>query len=102
MLAGMTDRSGGMLSGNRVIKMIIDPGATRTLLDHQTAVRNDIVYRPGSMMRIELANGTIETPVGETIGQESIELGGVLVNMKLLVVRSRDVPVATAATALST
>ena len=34
MPPGMTDRSGGMLSGNRVIKMIIDPGATRTLLNH--------------------------------------------------------------------
>ena len=39
-------------------------------------------------MRIELANGTIETPVGETVGQESIELGGVLVNMRLPIVKS--------------
>ena len=39
-------------------------------------------------MQIVLANGTIETPVGETVRQESIELGGVLVNMKLPVVKS--------------
>lgn len=88
MLVGMTDRSSGTLSGHRVIKMIIDPGATRTSLDQQTAIGNDIAYRPGSTMRIELANGTIETPVGETIRQESIELGGVSVDVRLLVVKS--------------
>ena len=50
MLVGMMDRSGVMLLGNWVIKMIIDPCATQTLLDHQTAVRNDIAYRPSSTM----------------------------------------------------
>ena len=90
MLIGMTDRSGGTLSGNQVIKVIIDPGAMRTLLDHQTAVRNDIGYRWGLTMRFELANGTILTPMGEIVKQESIELRGVSVNMKLLVVKSHS------------
>ena len=83
MLAGMTDKFGGMLSGHRAIKLIIEPGVTRTLLDQQTAIRNDIAYHPGSTMRIELMNETIETPVEETIRQQSIELGGVSASMRL-------------------
>ena len=88
---GMTDRSNGMLSRHRAIKIIIDPGATQVLLDQQTAVRNDIAYRLGSTMRIQLANGTIETLVGEIIRQKSIELGGVFVSMRLPIVKSHGV-----------
>ena len=45
----------------------------------------------GSHIRIELANGQIETPVGELLEPQRIEIAGISTTLDLPVVQSRGV-----------
>ena len=47
--------------------------------------------RKGSRIRIELANGQIEIPVGELLEPQRIEIAGISATLDLPVVRSRGV-----------
>ena len=66
-MALKTAQIGGYLGPYRLEKALIDPGSTRTLVSEEFVNRHSIPMRMGSRIRIELANGQIEIPIGELI-----------------------------------
>ena len=57
---------GGTLEGHLLTNVIIDPGSSQSLLDVSFADKYGISYQDGSDLTIELANGAVEKPVGQT------------------------------------
>ena len=55
---------GGYLGPYRLKKALIDPGSTRMLVSEESINKYSIPMWVGSHIRIELANGQIEIPVG--------------------------------------
>lgn len=83
--AGITGRRGGTVAGKRVRKIIIDCGATRTLINRRTAEECGLQYHKGTTVSLEMADGSCRTPYGVT-DEEEVEVGGVVVRMRILVV----------------
>ena len=90
-MATETVKVGGYLGPYRLKKALIDPGSTRTLVSEEFVKKHSIPMRRGSHVRIELANGQIETPVGELIEPQIIEIAGISTTLNMLVVQSRGV-----------
>ena len=90
-MATETGVIGGYLGPYRLKKALIDPGSTRTLVSEEFVNRYAIPMQMGSHIRIELANGQIETPVGELLEPQNIEIAGISTTLDLPVVRSRGV-----------
>ena len=90
-MATETGTIGGYLGPYRLKKALIDPGSPWTLVSEEFVNRHSIPMQMGSHIRIELANGQIETPVGELLEPQSIEIAGILTTLNLPVVRSRGV-----------
>ena len=80
---------GGYLGPFRLKKALIDPGSTRTLVSEDFVNKYSIPMRTGSRIRIELANGQIEIPVGELIEPQKIDIAGIVTTLNLPVVQSR-------------
>ena len=66
--------------------LVIDPGCSSLILDIQKARQAGIVLRKKSKLVIQLANGDLETPVGETVEKEPINIGGVEVRLHMPVI----------------
>ena len=90
-MAVETGALGGYLGPHRLEKALIDPGSTRTLVSEDFVNRHSIPMLVGSHIRIELANGQIETPVGELLEPQRIEIAGISTTLDLPVVQSRGV-----------
>ena len=90
-MATETGAVGGYLGPYRLKKALIDPGSTRTLVSEEFVNRHSIPMQKGSRIRIELANGQIEIPVGELLELQKIEIAGISATLDLPVVRSRGV-----------
>ena len=71
-MATETGALGGYLGPYRLKKALIDPGSTRTLVSEEFVNRHSIPMQVGSHIRIELANGQIEIPVGELLEPQRI------------------------------
>ena len=72
----------------RLKEALIDPGSTRTLVSEDFVNKCSILMRTGSRIRIELANGQIEIPVGELIEAQKIDIAGIVATLNLPVVQS--------------
>jgi len=90
-MATETGAIGGYLGPYRLKKALIDPGSTRTLVSEEFVNKHSIPMQKGSHIRIELANGQIEIPVGELLEPQKIEIAGISATLDLPVVRSRGV-----------
>ena len=90
-MAVETGALGGYLGPHRLEKALIDPGSTRTLVSEDFVNRHSIPMLVGSHIRIELANGQIETPVGELLEPQRIEIARISTTRDLPVVQSRGV-----------
>ena len=88
-MAMETVQVGGYLGPFRFKKALIDPGSTRTLVSEDFVNSYSIPMRIGSRIRIELANGQVEIPVGELIEPQKIDIAGIVTTLNLLVVQSR-------------
>ena len=75
----------------RLKKALIDPGSMRTLVSEEFVNKHSIPMQMRSHIRIELANGQIEVPVGELLEPQRIEIAGILATLDLPVVQSRGV-----------
>ena len=85
-MASETTRIGVYLGPFHLKKALIDPGSTRKLVSGEFVNRHSIPMRMGSRIRIELANGQIEIPVGELIEPQRIDIAGIVTTLNLLVV----------------
>ena len=90
-MATETGAIGGYLGPYRLKKALIDPGSTRTLVSEEFVNKHSIPMQMGSHIRIELANGQIEVPVGELLEPQRIEIAGISTTLDLPVVQSRGV-----------
>ena len=70
---------------------VIDPGSTRTLVSEEFVNKHSIPMLMGSHIRIELANGQIEIPIGELLEPQRIKIAGISTTLDLPIVRSRGV-----------
>ena len=86
-MATETGAIGGYLGPYRLKKALIDPGSTRTLVSEEFVNKHSIPMQKGSHIRIELANGQIEIPVGELLKPQKIEIAGISATLDLPVVR---------------
>ena len=77
---------GGYLGPHRVKKALIDRGSTRTLVSEEFVNRHSIPMRVGSHIRIEMANGQIEIPVGELLKPQRIEIARISTTLDLPVI----------------
>ena len=82
---------GGYLGPYRLKKALIDLGSTRTLVSEEFVNKHSIPMQKVSHIRIELANGQIEIPVGELVESKRIKIAGISATLDLPVVRSRGV-----------
>ena len=90
-MATETGAIGGYLGPYHLKKALIDPGSTRALVSEEFVNKHSIPMLMGSHIRIELANGQIEVPIGELIEPQRIEIAGISMTLDLLVVQSRGV-----------
>ena len=90
-MATETGAIGGYLGPHRLKKAVIDPGSTRTLVSEEFVNKHSIPMQTGSHIRIELANGQIEIPVGELCEPQRIEIAEISTTLDLPVVQSRGV-----------
>ena len=72
-MATETGAIGGYLGPYHLKKALIDPGLTRTLVSEEFVNKHSIPMLMGSYIRIELANGQIEIPLGELLEPQRIE-----------------------------
>ena len=77
---------GGYLGPYRLKKALIDLGSTRMLVSEEFVNKHSIPMRRGSHIRIELANGQIEVPVGELLEPQRIKIARILATLDLPVV----------------
>ena len=89
-MAMKTVQVGGYLGPFRLKKAFNDPGSTRTLVSEDFVNKYSISMRTGSRIRIELANGQIEIPVGELIEPQKIDIAGIVTTLNLPVVQSQE------------
>ena len=82
---------GEYLGPYRLKKALIDPDSTRTLVSEEFVNKHSIPMQRGSHIRIELANGQIEIPIGELLEPQRIKIAGISTTLDLPVVRSRGV-----------
>ena len=87
-MAMETVRVGGCLGPFRLRKALIDSGSTRNLVSEDFVKKYSIHMRTGSHIRIELANGQIEIPVGELIKPQKIDIAEIVTTLNLPVVQS--------------
>jgi hypothetical protein len=80
----------GKLDKTLCRKLVIDPGCSISLLDVNKAREAGIGIRKKSRVRIELANGEIEVPIGETARKEPVNIGGVEVQLRMPVVDAKS------------
>ena len=85
-MATETGAIGGYLGPHRLKKALIDPGSMRMLVSEEFVNRHLIPMQMGSHIRIELANGQIEVPVGELLEPQRIEIVGISMTLDLPVV----------------
>ena len=90
-MATETGAIGGYLGPYRLKKALIDPGSTRMLVSEEFVNKHSIPMQMGSHIRIELANGQIEIPVGELCEPQRIEIAGISTTLDLPVVQSHGV-----------
>ena len=90
-MASETARIGGYLDPFRLKKALADPGSTRTLVSEEFVNKHSIPMQTGSYIRIKLANGQIEVPIGELIEPQRIEIAGISTTLNMPVVQSRGV-----------
>ena len=90
-MATETVKTGGYLGPYRLRRALIDPRSTRTLVSEDFVNKHSIPMQVGSPIRIELANGQIEVPVGELIKPQRIEIARISTTLNLPVVQSRGV-----------
>ena len=90
-MATETGALGGYLGPYRLKKALIDPGSMRTLVSEEFVNKHSIPMQVGSHIRIELANGQIEIPIGELLEPQRIEIAGISMTLDLPVVQSRGV-----------
>ena len=88
-MAMETIQVGGYLGPIRLKKALINPGSTRTLVSEDFVNKYSIPMSTGSRIRIELANGQIEIPIGELIEHQKIDIAGIVTTLNLPVVQSR-------------
>ena len=79
----------GYLGPFRLKKALINLGSTRTLVSEDFVNKYSISMRTGSCIRIELANGQIEIPVGELIEPQKIDIARIVTTLNLPLVQSR-------------
>ena len=85
-MATETGAIGGYLGPYRLKKALIDPGSMRTLVGEEFVNKHSIPMLMGSHIRLELANGQIEIPVGELLEPQRIEIAGISTTLDLPVV----------------
>lgn len=79
----------GRLGSVKCEKLVIDPGSTTTILDIQKAREAGIGIKKGSKYLIQLANGDLEAPFGETAAKETITVKGVEAKLRMPVMDSK-------------
>ena len=84
-----TVQVGGYLGPFRLKKALVNPRSTRTLVSEDFVNKYSIPMRIGSCIRIELANGQIEIPVGELIKLQKIDIARIVTTLNLPLVQSR-------------
>ena len=85
-MATETGAIGGYLGPYRLEKALIDPGSMRMLVSEEFVNRHSMPMQIGSHIRIELANGQIEIPVGELLEPQKFEIAGISTTLDLPVV----------------
>ena len=76
----------GKLDKTLYKKLVIDPGYSISLLDINKAREAGIGIRKKSRVRIELVNGEIEVLISKMVRKELVNIGGVEVQLRMLVV----------------
>jgi hypothetical protein len=79
----------GRLGHTNCANLVIDPGASTSLLDLRKAQEASIDMKTNSRYVIQLADGTVTKPAGETRRREQVNVQGVKVDLRMPIVDSK-------------
>jgi hypothetical protein len=80
----------GMLGTIPCERLVIDPGASISMIDVATARKGPIPVKKDCRLKFQLANGKYDDPIGETKSRQTITIEGIEVRLRMPVVEANN------------